>query len=333
MIMKLKKTIPLFSLLAILGMSSCIKDDSEPLSDYDNNKINLVVADNFNLSAFSAALRRSGLDKDLQQGDGPYTLLAPSDHAFNSAGYGTPAAVLSANASTITSITNYHTLDGRYELDKLPYLFNQELRSRGGKMYATHWIKGVDTVLTINGSRVLSSNIPASNGLIQVINQVLTPYRHDRLGDAVAAEADITLFSQALKTSGVLEAINSTGPHTIFAPNNAAMIATGYSTVQQILNTDPQELKELVNYHIVADRRFIYDYILSTGASNTTKQAMLNGNPVTIKLLADPQSPGSFSSVLLRGIGNTADISLTKRDVLTGNGVLHVINSTLRVTQ
>jgi uncharacterized surface protein with fasciclin (FAS1) repeats len=333
MIMKLKKTIPLFSLLAILGMSSCIKDDSGQLSEYDNNKINLVVADNFNLSAFSAALRRNGLDKDLQEGDGPYTLLAPSDLAFNNAGYGTPAAVLSANAAIISGIATYHTLDGRYELDKLPYLFNQELRSRGGKMYATHWIKGKDTVLTINGSRVLSSNIPASNGLIQVISQVLTPYRHDRLGDAVAAESDITLFSQALKTSGVLETINGTGPYTIFAPDNAAMIARGYSTVQQILNTDPRELKELVNYHIVADRRFIYDYILSTGSANTTKQAMLNGNPVAITLLADPQSPGSFNSVSLQGTGNTTDILLTRRDVLTGNGVLHVINGTLRVTQ
>lgn len=328
-----KKTIPFFSLLAILGMSSCIKDDAGQGTDFDNNKINLVVADNFNLSAFSAALRRSGLDKDLQKGDGPYTLLAPSDLAFNTAGYGTPTAVLSANAASISSIATYHTLDGRYELNKLPYLFNQELRSRGGKMYATHWIKGQDTVLTINGSRVLSTNIPASNGLIQVINQVLTPYRHDRLGDAVSAESDVTLFFQALKTSGVLETINGTGPYTIFAPNNTAMIAKGYSTVQQILNTDTQELKELVNYHIVADRRFIYDYILSTGSSNATKQSMLNGNPVTIKLLADPQAPGTFNSISLQGIGNTTDISITRRDVLTGNGVLHVINGTLRVTQ
>jgi uncharacterized surface protein with fasciclin (FAS1) repeats len=333
MTMKLKKSIPFFCVLAILGTSSCIKDDAGQESGYDNNKINLVVADNFNLSAFNAALRRSGLDKDLQQGDGPYTLLAPSDLAFNTAGYGTPTAVLTASASTIVSIANYHTLDGKYELDKLPYLFNQELRSRGGKMYATHWIKGNDTVLTINGSRVLSSNIPASNGLIQVISQVLTPYRHDRLGDAVAAESDVTLFSQALKTSGVLAAISGSGPYTIFAPNNAAMIASGYSSVQQILNTDPQELKELVNYHIVADRRFIYDYILSTGFSNTTKQTMLNGNPVSIELLADPQAPGSFNSISLRGIGNATDISITRRDVLTGNGVLHVIDGILRITQ
>lgn len=331
--MKLKKTIHFFSLLSILGMASCVKDDSGHADNYDNNKINLVVADNFNLSAMSATLRRSGLDKTLQAGDGPYTVLAPSDLAFNNAGYGSALAVLGANGALIAQIANYHTMDGNYELNKLPYLFNQELRSRGGKMFATHWIKGTDTVLTINGSRVLSSNIPASNGLIQVINRVLTPYTHDRLGDAIAADKDITLFAQALKTSGVLETINGTGPFTIFAPSNAAMQARGYQTLEQILNADPLQLKALIDYHVVRDRRFIYDYILSTGSSNTTKQAMLNGNTVDIKLLADPQAPGSFNSISLRGIGNTSDVALVKRDILTGNGVLHVISNTLRITQ
>jgi uncharacterized surface protein with fasciclin (FAS1) repeats len=331
--MMLKRTIQSFCLLAVLGMSACVKDSDQQQSGFDNNKINLVVADNFNLSAFSATLRRSALDQLLQKGEGPYTLLAPSDAAFNKYGYGSPVAVLGADGNLISRIAYYHTLDGKYELDKLPYLFNQELRSRGGKLFATHWIKGEDTVLTINGSRLLASNIPASNGLIQVIDRVLEPYIHDRLGDAVAAESDITLFAQALKTSGVLETINGAGPFTLFAPNNAAMKAGGYESVQQILHTDPLQLKELVDYHIVRDRRFIYDYILSTGSSNTTKQAMMNGNTVDILLIGDPNAPGSFNSISLQGIGNTSAASLTRQDILTGNGVLHVIDGILRIVR
>ncbi len=132
--MMLKRTIQSFSLLAVLGMSACVKDSNQQLSGYDNNKINLVVADNFNLSAFSATLRRSALDQLLQKGEGPYTLLAPSDAAFNKYGYGSPLAVLGADGNLISRIAYYHTLDGKYELNKLPYLFNQELRSRGGKI-------------------------------------------------------------------------------------------------------------------------------------------------------------------------------------------------------
>ncbi|NML20940.1 fasciclin domain-containing protein [Pseudoflavitalea sp. G-6-1-2] len=331
--MKCAKALLYLPLFTMLGISSCVKDSDLQPNGFDNNKINLVVADNFNLSSFSAALRRSSLDKYLQNGEGPYTLLAPSDLAFSKAGYGSAVAVLAGDPVAVTKIANYHTMEGKYELNKLPFLFNQELTSRGGKLYATHWVKGNDTVLTLNGAKVVATNIPASNGLIQVINQVLTPYQHDKISSAIASESSITLFFQALKTSGLLSSIDQDGAYTIFAPTNAAMEARGYKSVQQILQTDPSQLKELVNYHIVRDRRFIYDYILSTGASNTTKQAMMNGITVDVKLLPDPDAPGSFNSISLRGIGNTSDVNLSKRDILTGNGVLHVIDQTLRVVR
>lgn len=321
----------LFLLMMISLMLSCGKENT--LSDFDSNKINLVIADNFNLSAFNAALQRSGLNKELQEGNGPYTILSPSDNAFAAAGYNSPVAVLTANPSTISLIAKYHTLDGRYELNKLPFLFNQELRTRGGKVYATHWIKGADTILTLNGARVLSQNIPASNGLIQVINRVLTPYLHDFLGDAVAAESSVTLFSQALNKSGVLKTIDAGGPYTIFAPTNAAMQAIGYTSVQQINDTNIEVLKQLVNYHIVKDRRFIYDYVLSAGSSNTSVQAMLDGNAVNIKLANASSASTTFDSITLRGIGNTADVKLVKQDILAGNGVLHVIDAALKITQ
>jgi uncharacterized surface protein with fasciclin (FAS1) repeats len=326
-----KNILFLLLLIVVLGVS-CSKDD-DVKSDYDNNKINLVIADNFNLSAFSAALKVSGLVKTLQEGSGPYTTLVPSDAAFATAGYANAVAVMTANPTTISRIANYHTLDGKYELNKLPFLFNQELRSRGGKLYATHWIKGQDTILTINGSRVISQNIPASNGLVQVMNRVLTPYVHDFLGDAVAAESNVTLFAQALKSSGLLQTIKENGPYTIFAPNNAAMQAKGYSTVAKIDDTNVEELTRFVNYHIVKDRRFIYDYVLSTGASNSSLQAMLDGNSVTMKLIAVPGLPGNFSGITLRGIGNTSDVKLVKQDILAGNGVLHIIDGTLQITQ
>lgn len=326
-----KHTLFSLILMIILG-ASCSKEDQQK-SEYDNNKINLVIADNFNLSAFSAALKRSGLDKSLQEGQGPYTALVPSDAAFSAAGYPDVVGVMTANPTIISRIANYHTLDGKYELNKLPFLFNQELRSRGGRLYATHWIKGQDTILTLNGSRVISKNIPASNGLIQVVNRVLTPYLHDLLGDAIAAEASTTLFTQALRSSGLLQTINEAGPYTIFAPDNAAMQAIGYSSVEQINNTDPAVLKRFVNYHIVKDRRFIYDYILSTGPTNKSLQAMLDGNSVTMALVPDESATGSFKGITLKGIGNTMEIKLLKQDILSGNGVLHIIDGALRITQ
>ncbi|MNR40664.1 hypothetical protein D3C85_1589760 [compost metagenome] len=81
------------------------------------------------------------------------------------------------------------------------------------------------------------------------------------------------------------------------------------------------------------DRRFVYDYILSTGASNKAQQGMMDGNSITISLVSNPNAPNSFQGISLRGIGNTSEIKLLKQDMLSGNGVLHVIDGGLRITQ
>jgi len=321
------------AILCVGILAVACKKDNDTVTDFDNKKLNMVVADNFNLSRLSAAFRVSGADKSLQSTAGPVTVLAPSDAAFAKAGYGTTVDILSANPSLISQLVNYHLMDGNYELNKLPFLFNQEIRTRGGKVFATHWIKGVDTVLTLNGSRVIATNIPASNGIIQVLDRVLTPYQHDKIIDAIAGQANITLFAQALQRAGLSSTLSDNGPYTVFAPTNLAMEALGYKSIQQIETANVEELKKLVSYHIIKDRRFIYDYILSTGPNNSSKQAMLDGNSVTITLKKEEGSTSAFDGITLRGIGNTKNVEVLNQNILTGNGVLHIIDQTLRITQ
>jgi len=318
-------------LLAIGLLLACKKEENT--RSFDNNKVNLVVADNFNLSIFNAALRVSNMDKELQAGEGPYTLLAPSDDAFAKAGYPAVVSILSERHAIVSDIANYHILDGKYELDKLPFLFNQELKTRRGKVYATHWVKGADTVLTLNGARILTQNLPASNGLIQVLDRVMTPYVHDKIVDAINADASISIFAQAIKKTGVLSEKANQGSYTVFAPNNTAMAQMGFQSVQDVERAGLKDLKKLVNYHILHDRRFVYDYILSTGATNISKQTMLDGNSVEIRLIPNTSSPGSFSGIALRGLGNNSDVLLQKQDILTGEGVLHIADRGLLLTQ
>lgn len=310
---------------------ACKKEDSAV--GFDNNSVNLVVADNFNLSAFNAALRVSNMDKELKTGKGPYTLLAPSDDAFANAGYTSVVEILAERASIIADIANYHLLDGKYELDKLPFLFNQELQTRKGKVYATHWVKGADTVLTLNGARILTQNLPASNGLVQVLDRVMTPYVHDKIVDAINADASISIFARAVKRTAVLSDKGNQGPYTVFAPINTAMAKLGFASVQEVDKAGLAELKQVVNYHIVRDHRFVYDYILSTGNTNLSKQTMLDGNSIQIRLIPNVNSPGSFMGIALRGLGNTSDVLLYKQDILTGEGVLHIVDQGLQITQ
>jgi uncharacterized surface protein with fasciclin (FAS1) repeats len=320
----------MFLLLTVI-LFSCKKDKVDQLKD--NNKISAIIADNFNLSIYNTALIRTGLAKQVDQ-EGPFTAIAPSDDAFGVAGFKTSTDILSASQARVSAIMNYHILNGRYEFNKLPFLFNQEIKSaNGGKLFVTHWVKGPDTVLTINGSKILSKNVKASNGLIQVIDRVLEPYTYNYVTEAIASNRKLTLFYQALQRAGLIEILNGKGPYTIFAPDNAAMTAFGLNSVESINQMDPAVLLRLMRYHIIADRRFVYDYILSTGISGKSEQSMIDGNSVQVKLKPNPLISGAFIGIELLGTGNTSMVQLGGQDQLTGNGVVHTITSMLKITQ
>lgn len=321
--------IPLI-VFVLVFLFACGKEEPDG-PQTDNNRITKVLADNFNLSLFSTAVKHGIMDKTLLE-DGPFTVLAPSDAAFALAGYSDIPGILTTNADVVSSLVHYHVLDGRVELEKLPYGFNQELTSRGGKLYATHWVKGLDTAITINGARIMRSNIAASNGYIQVINRVLQPAVHNTLAEAVASDENLTLFAQAMKVSGLQDTVGSKGTYTIFAPDNAAMIAQGYATVQQVNETAPAVLRKLLSYHILRNRRFISDYILSAGPADTNEQVMLDGNKTDIALIQDPAEPGGFGGISLKGAGNADNVYLKKQDMAAGNGVLHILSGVLLVT-
>ena len=59
----------------------------------------------------------------------------------------------------------------------------------------------------------------------------------------------------------------------------------------------------------------------------------MDGNRVTHELLANRSAPGSFSGNALRDTEKTSDVTLVKQDMLTVNGILHVMKGGLRITQ
>lgn len=317
---------------AISLLPGCSKEDNVRVRD--NNILPSVVTDNFNLKTFSTALERTGLTKVVSQ-KGPFTLLVPSDVAFSKAGIDGPGGVIGTNSTLLENLTAYHILEGVYMLNELPFLFNQEITSYGGgKLYITRWIKEKDTILTVNGSRILPQSTTASNGLLQVIDKVLKPYRFAYLADAIAADNSLTLFYQALQRAGMEELLRKKGPYTVFAPTNAAMITYGYASLEAINKANPAALAALLRYHIVADRRFLNDYVLSSGTSATSTQAMIDDNTVKIKLIPNSGVQGGYEGITLQGSGNgNSQINIVQQDIITGNGVLHTIDQVLRITQ
>lgn len=105
------------------------------------------------------AVKAAGLT-GLLEGEGPYTLFAPTDAAFEKLPEGALQELLGDKAKLIT-VLKYHIVPGRITAVKI--LQNRELSTATGQKLPTADLS------------VIRADIPASNGTIHVIDSVLLP--------------------------------------------------------------------------------------------------------------------------------------------------------------
>ena len=130
-----------------------------------------TVAGDF--TSLVAAVEAAGLVETLQ-GDGPYTVFAPTDEAFSAAleDLGLTADELLADTETLASILTYHVVEGEVPAADVVGLDGQ----------AVPTVNGADVEITVDGETVMvndatvtTTDIFATNGVIHVIDSVLLP--------------------------------------------------------------------------------------------------------------------------------------------------------------
>lgn len=310
--------------------AACSKDKNDP-EQGNSDFIPNVVADNFNLAIFNTALNKSGLALRLNE-KGPFTVLAPADAAYIKAGFANSTAILTAPVSEMVQRTTYHALDGMFTIGGTALQLNKILPSLGGaKVFLSRVIKGGDTLTTVNGARVLRADIKASNGTIHVIDRLLEPMAFAKLKDAVSGQVELTLFYHALLRSGLLNTLNQDASLTVFAPTNAAIRAYGYADIEAINAAAPADLTKWLRFHISIDFGFAQDYFLRTAAGkNSYEMTMLDGGVLKINLLAQSNVPNSFVGITALGPKNSSAANVVRQDILTGNGVIQIIDAVLK---
>ncbi|MBX9623104.1 MAG: fasciclin domain-containing protein [Gemmataceae bacterium] len=121
------------------------------------------------LAALSAAELAEVLD-----GDGPFTVFAPTDEAFAKLGGDTVKSLLKPeNRRRLVAVLKYHVVAGKVSAQQAAAAGTARTL-QGGAVKVT--IK--DGRLTINQSGVVKSDVAADNGVIHVIDAVLTPPGH-----------------------------------------------------------------------------------------------------------------------------------------------------------
>lgn len=141
--------------------------------DDDMGTIVDVASASEDFTTLVAAVQAAGL-VDTLNGDGPFTVFAPTDEAFEAAlaALNMTADELLADTETLTSILTYHVLPLEAPAETVLGLDGENVATVNGATVLVT-IDG-DTVM-VNEANVIQTDIFASNGVIHVIDAVLLP--------------------------------------------------------------------------------------------------------------------------------------------------------------
>jgi uncharacterized surface protein with fasciclin (FAS1) repeats len=161
----------LFALAALAAMAAPYVLAGSGKSSYGSSGASMNIVETAvaagNFKTLAAALQAAGL-VDTLEGDGPFTVFAPTDEAFAKLPPGTVEGLLQDKAK-LTEILTFHVVKGVVTSADVVKLSSATTLS--GKVASIDTRDGV----RIDGAKVIKVDIPASNGVIHVIDTVMLP--------------------------------------------------------------------------------------------------------------------------------------------------------------
>ena len=252
-----------------------------------------LASGNADLSTLVTVLGDAGLVDTVANG-GPFTVFAPTNDAFGDIS----GIVELLDIQVVTNVVLSHVAEGQFTAADVLGL--TELTMVSG---ATLDIALVDGVPTIGGAAIAATDIPASNGIVHVLSDVIIPA--DIAGVATNAGVFSTLLT-ALTAADLATAVSlPNGPLTVFAPTDAAFGELPAGTVDALL-ADIPALTAILTYHVVPGQ---FD---SAAVLEASLLPTLNGT--LLKVDADALTVGG------------APLNTELLDVFAANGLVHVLD-------
>ena len=266
-----------------------------------------VIVNSEDHNTLEAAVLAADLAGTLS-GDGPFTVFAPTDAAFDALPAGTVDALLMDPAGDLTDILLYHVLGAEVMSGDLAP--TQTVATLNGDSITVTVDMGM---VSINGvAMVIAADVAADNGVVHVIDAVLLPPAPatTTVVDVIVNSEDHTLLEAAVGAADLVGALSGEGPFTVFAPTDAAITALVTAldiTAEDLLALD--NLGDILTYHVLSGN------VLSTDLAPTQTVTMLNGDDATVTSMG--------GTVMIN------DATVTMADITTDNGVVHVIDAVI----
>uniref|UniRef100_A0A3B3IBI9 Periostin n=1 Tax=Oryzias latipes TaxID=8090 RepID=A0A3B3IBI9_ORYLA len=239
------------------------------------------------------------------EGSGSFTFFAPSNEAWELLDEDVRNALVSNVNIELYNALHYHMANKRLLTKDLKNGMTITSMYNDLDLHINHYSNGV---VTVNCARIISGNQIATNGVVHVIDRVISAIGNS-MQDVIEVEDDLTTLSDLAQTSGLLEKLGQPGHYTLFAPTNDAFDKLG-SDVLERLQSDKEVLKALLSFHLLDSVQC--SEAIMVGSSYET----LEGNSIEIGCDGDSLTVNGVKMVL-------------KKDIVTKNGVIHLIDQVL----
>ena len=237
------------------------------------------------------------------QGDGPFTVFAPTDQAFADAGIDLESLDTPDGKTALSNILRYHVIEGEVPAANVSDCMTATALN-GNPLAFT-----VGGTVMVNGATVTATDVPTSNGIIHVIDKVLTPTDtpNDIPRTAQCTGVHNSLVAAVIQAD-LLGTLQGEGPFTLFAPTDQAFTEAGIDLAALDTPDGVATLSEILLSHVVSASVPSADVVDCMTAETVSGHAL------------------AFS------VGDTVSVNgatVTIPDVMTSNGIIHVIDTVL----
>ncbi|XP_029687986.1 transforming growth factor-beta-induced protein ig-h3 [Takifugu rubripes] len=243
--------------------------------------------------------------KEEIEGPGSFTFFAPSNKAWAAL----PTEILDALVSNVNiellNALHYHMVNRRLTSEELKHGSSFASMYLDFPVHIHHYSNGI---VTVNCARLIKPDQRASNGIVHVVDRVITAISNN-VNAIIDLDDNLERLRAAMAAAGLTSLLEGEGSYTVFAPTNEAFQKIPQETLNRILG-DPVALRDLLNFHMLRHVQ-CSESIVSGSAMETLQGATLevgcDGDQMTLNGKA----------------------IVTKRDQLGTNGVVHYVSELL----
>ena len=254
-----------------------------------------------------AALAHAGLVETLQ-GDGPFTVFAPTDAAFEAAGIDLSTFDTEAENETLSDILLYHVISGAVDAANVTDGLVATMVNGDNVTFTV-----TNETVMINDANVTDRDVAASNGIIHIIDKVLLPPAEEPALEDISGVAAGTgvhdSLVAALAHAGLVATLQGDGPFTVFAPTDEAFAEAGIDLSTFDNDEANATLADILTYHVYAGS------VAAADVTDGMVATMVNGDDATF--------------TVVNGTVMVGGATVTSADVAASNGVIHVIDKVL----